>query len=255
MRPDASFVSWQRAFAARIRDPRNQPRPPGVPARRMRVYEELLFNNLEGFLLACFPVTRRILGARAWRTTVRAFFRTHRCTSPLFRDIPEAFLTWMGQSGVQTFPQYPFLVELMHYEWLELRVETTPAGIDPSALDPDGDLMAGRPVVNPTLEIGCYAFPVHRIGPRFKPTAADGAEYCYLVYRDGDEDVRFLAVNPLTAGLVALLREAPVTGRDALLRVAAERALETGQDFLAAGQAALEALRAQQVLLGAWRQL
>ena len=56
------FQEYQYAFAAHIRDPRANPRPPGVPARRTRVYNELLFNNLEGFLLACFPVTRKVLG-------------------------------------------------------------------------------------------------------------------------------------------------------------------------------------------------
>ena len=35
------------------------PRPAGVPARRMEVYNELLFNNICGFLDACFPLCRR----------------------------------------------------------------------------------------------------------------------------------------------------------------------------------------------------
>ena len=65
MSPEAmAFTDYQAAFAARIRDPKHAPRPPGAPAKRMRVYEELLFNNLENFLLACYPITRKLLGAR-----------------------------------------------------------------------------------------------------------------------------------------------------------------------------------------------
>ncbi len=78
-----SFTEYQSAFAARIRDPRAAPRPPGAPDRRMRVYEELLYNNLEGFLLAGYPIARQLLGARAWKQTVRRFFAEHRCHSPL----------------------------------------------------------------------------------------------------------------------------------------------------------------------------
>jgi hypothetical protein len=91
--PEAqTFIAYQAAFAVRIRNPRGAPRPAGAPARRMRVYEELLFNNLEGFLLACYPLTRHILGERVWRRTAKRFFAEHRSHSPLFRDIPKAFL-------------------------------------------------------------------------------------------------------------------------------------------------------------------
>ena len=44
------FQDFQRAFGRHVRDPRLFPRPAGVPARRMAVYNELLFNNICGFL-------------------------------------------------------------------------------------------------------------------------------------------------------------------------------------------------------------
>ncbi|MFN3717220.1 MAG: putative DNA-binding domain-containing protein, partial [Thiobacillus sp.] len=68
-RPD--FQRYQLAFTAHIRDPQANPRPPGVEARRMNIYKDLLYNNVEGFLLACFPVLRRTLGARKWTRMVR----------------------------------------------------------------------------------------------------------------------------------------------------------------------------------------
>ena len=60
------FQQYQFAFTRHIRDPQHQPRPSGVTARRMKIYNELLYNNLESFLLACFPVTRKVLGVRKW---------------------------------------------------------------------------------------------------------------------------------------------------------------------------------------------
>jgi hypothetical protein len=53
------FQDFQMAFAARLRDPRANPRPAGVPPRRMRAYEELLYNNIESFVGACFPISKR----------------------------------------------------------------------------------------------------------------------------------------------------------------------------------------------------
>ena len=69
------FQQYQFAFAGHIRNPRQNKRPQGVPAQRMKVYNDLLYNNLESFLLACFPVLRTVLGKRKWAKLVRDFFR------------------------------------------------------------------------------------------------------------------------------------------------------------------------------------
>ena len=74
-----AFQRYQLAFTAHIRDPKAQPRPKQVEARRMKVYTELLFNNVEGALLACFPVLRQVLGVRKWNRLAREFFAVHRC--------------------------------------------------------------------------------------------------------------------------------------------------------------------------------
>jgi hypothetical protein len=62
-----AFQAFQRAFARHLRDPHHTPRPAGVPARRMAVYSELLFNNVCGFLDRCFPVLRSVVGEARWR--------------------------------------------------------------------------------------------------------------------------------------------------------------------------------------------
>lgn len=256
--PAMGFADYQAAFAARIRDPRGAPRPPGAPARRMRVYEELLFNNLEGFLLACYPITRRLLGARAWKRTVRRFFAEHRCHSPLFRDIPQGFLDWLAPRQAELFPALPFLAEFMHYEWLELAVSIAPDEPDPAAIDPAGDLLDGRPALHPGARLACYRYPVHRIGPRFKPAAPDGQAWCYLLHRDAHDTVRFTALNPATARLVELIQTQqiatqPLTGRAALARIATELDHPDPDALAAAGHPLLEQLRQAGALLGTWR--
>lgn len=255
MSPETTdFAAWQRAFAARIRDPRGAPRPSGVPARRMRVYEELLFHNLEGFLLACYPVTRKLLGARAWRRAVRRFFAEHRSRSPLFRDIPKAFLDWLAPRTDELFPALPFLTELMHYEWLELVVSVTPEEIVAGTVDPDGDLLTGCPALHPSARLACYRYPVHRIGPRFRPAAPDGAEHCYLLFRDASDTVRFIVVNALAARLLELLRRHRPSGREALAHLAGATAPEHYDSYLVAGADLLRRLRDEGAVLGTWRE-
>jgi uncharacterized protein len=256
------FTDYQAAFAARIRDPKQAARPPGAPARRMRVYEELLFNNLEGFLLSCYPVTRKLLGKRLWRQTVRRFFVEHRSHSPLFRDIPKAFLDWMQASGAVHFPVLPFLPEFMHYEWLELSVSISPEEVDPAAIDAQGDLLRGRPALHPTARLACYAYPVHQIGPRFKPAAADGQTWCYLLFRDealcsedaaGQDEVRFILLNPLSAQLITMLRDQQPSGHEALAHLAGQNNPTQYEAFIQLGGELLRDLRAQGALLGTWR--
>ncbi|HEX2138849.1 MAG TPA: DNA-binding domain-containing protein, partial [Woeseiaceae bacterium] len=64
---DAAFQQKQRAFAAHIRDPDHCSPPAGVEDRRMAIYRELFFNNLDNLLGKSFPVLRAILGDEEWR--------------------------------------------------------------------------------------------------------------------------------------------------------------------------------------------
>ena len=248
-----AFQDYQYAFTAHIRDPRTNPRPPGVPARRMRVYNELLFNNLEGFLLACFPVTRKILGIRRWRKLVRAFFAEHRCRTPFFRQIPEEFVKYLreARTGDPNIP--PFLPDLVHYEWVELLLDVSPVEPDLAAIDAAGDLLSARPALNPVAMLLSYPWPVHRIGPRFQPREPDPQRTHILVFRDLQDRVQFIVLNPVSARLVALLHEGRCTGADALDAIARELGHPDPTVVRAGGREILENLRAEQAVLGTWK--
>jgi hypothetical protein len=246
------FQAFQFEFTRHIRDPKTHPRPAGVPARRMRVYNELLYNNLEGFLLACFPVLRQILGKRKWTAMVRDFFAVHRCHTPFFRQIPDEFIQYLQtERGVrETDP--PFLLELAHYEWIELvlSVSTKEA---PADIDPDGDLLTGVPALNPVHALLQYAYPVHRIGPRHKPTTPPAEPTLLLVFRDFGYKTRFIHLNPVSARLVALLEAASLTGLQALEQIAEELKHPAPAAVIAGGLEILQNLRRQGAVLGAAR--
>lgn len=242
------FQRYQQAFAAHIRDPKRNPCPAGVAARRMRVYNELLLNNLEGFLLACFPVLRRILGKCQWNRLVRDFFSEHACKSPIFRQIPEEFVQYLQQERQSRKDDPPWLPHLAHYEWIELALSVSPLDMSDIHADPDDDLMSGHPRLNPVHAICRYPYAVQRLSP--KARAAMPQETLILAHRDPEDVVRFIEINPVTARLVELLASGELTGAAALEQIAAELQHPKPETVIQGGISILNQLRAAKVILG-----
>jgi hypothetical protein len=241
------FQRYQLAFTAHIRDPKANPRPAGVDARRMKIYNELLYTNVERFLLGCFPVLRQVLGTRKWAQLARAFFSMHRSHTPYFRQIPDEFVQFLQNEWTPPDGYPPCLLALAHYEWIELVLSVSNRRVD-RRVDAAGDLLDGVPVLNPVLANLRYDWPVHRIAPRrtVKPV-----ETYLLVFRDAADRVAFTEINAFTARLVTLLEPAALSGRAALEQIAAESRHPDPALILQAGGALLEGLRARGAILGA----
>lgn len=244
------FQQFQYAFTAHIRDPKVHPRPPGIEARRMKIYNELVYNNTESFLLSCFPVLRQVLGKQKWARLVRAFFSIHRSHTPYFRQIPDAFVQFLQTEWQRPDPYPEYMVELAHYEWIELVLSVSNRTIDEAGIDPQGDLFDQRPVLNPVLANLRYRWPVQRIQPRVRIAPA---ETCLLVFRDAEYQIQFMESNAFTARLVALLEPGATTGRAALQTVADESHHPNPELLIQGGLAALQALHVSGAILGTAR--
>lgn len=241
------FQRYQFAFTSHIRDPKNVTRPAGVEARRMKVYNELLYNNLESFLLACFPVLRKVLGKHRWTRLVRAFFSMHRSHTPYFRQIPDEFMQFL-QNEWEPGEDYPdFLLELAHYEWIELVLTVSNRDEQLTPHDANGDLIEGRPLLNPVLANLAYQYPVHRIRPRGKIVVAPTF---LLVFRDAAFNIRFVEQSPVSARLLRLLEPGTLTGREAVKQLAEEIGHGNPAMLVAFATGFLEELRHAGAILG-----
>jgi hypothetical protein len=239
-------VDPQAAFAAHLRDPQAHPPPPGIEPRRMAVYRELFFNNIAGLLGGNFPVIRRTLGEDAWLALVRRFYAEHASHTPLFPELAREFIRYLETRGEAGDP--PWLVELAHYEWIELAVQIDDS--PPPPHDPAGDLLDGVPVLSPWIRVLAYRWPVHAIGPQHQPDEAPAAPTLLLVRRDRDGQARFASISPLVYRLLELLGEGGRNGRERLAALAEEAGVVADAAFVAQGAAMLERMRAEGTLLG-----
>lgn len=235
------FAAKQSEFAAFIRNPEKQPIPTDVKKERMLMYRELFFNNVEGFLSSNFPVLRSLLSDRDWLQLAQDFFSDHTCTSPYFSEIPEEFLDYL-QNERDLTGDLPFMLELAHYEWTEMALAIAK---DEIALKPDtlADPLSAPLTLSPLAWPLAYRYPVHTIAPDFVPMEPPEQATFLVVYRDSDDEVKFLSITPMTYRLLVTIQECPhQTGSDYLQQLAEPSARSAAAPLIEQGRKILREL-------------
>ena len=251
--PPGNFRAIQRQFAAHLRDP-SKPPPPGLEERRLEVYRGLFIRNMEGFLTDAFPVLKTLYRKDDWRELARRFYARHRCHSPYFAEISREFIDYLENEHEARPCDPPFLLELAHYEWLELALARADDAADHSAIDRDGDLLAGVPVASPLAWQHAYEWPVHRIGPHFTPREPGKTPTWLVVWRADDDRVRFMELNLPSALLLEKIADGgDVSGAEQIRRVVADLKVADTEKALQGGQQTLEMLAAKGIVLGVRR--
>lgn len=201
-----AFQVVQRQFLTYLRNPKQQPSPAGLAWKDVGVYVDLLYNKFNDSLTTCFPVTKALLGETAWQQLVQDFIAEHRCRSPYYRQIPDEFVLYL-QNERQATGDPAFLAELAHFEWMELVLSI--AEVEPFTTEtlPDAQLMDAVLVFTPVMKLLNYAWPVQKISRAYQPSEPPTAATHILGFRDTADQVRFIALNRMTAGLVQLLQK------------------------------------------------
>jgi len=245
------FQQKQYAFAAHIRDPENNPAPSGVEDRRMAIYRELFFNNLHSLLGSTFPVFKKLHKPDKFRSLIRAFMVQHEAQTPYFLEVPLEFLTFLQDEYELQDDDFPFLIELAHYEWVELALSVSEEVNDTIKVDPDGDLLQGIPVRSVLAWTYAYQYPVHRISKDYQPTKPGEALTFLVVCRKANDDMDFLELNPVTARLLELIdANEQDSGRELLLKLADEINYPDVEALLQHGAESMQQMRQTEILLG-----
>lgn len=252
MADSRTFQDKQYAFAAHIRDPEHVPAPEGIESRRMGIYRKLFFNNLYNLLGTFFPVMRKIHTEQQWRRFTRGFLQQHQAETPYFLQLPREFLAYLQNEFEAGDDDYPFLLELAHYEFAELELSVSEEENDLDDVDPDGDLLAGVPVKSALSWSFAYRYAVHRISPSFLPLEPETQPVYLALYRGQDDAVGFLELNAVTAALLdAIEFNTENQSGEALLRALAAKINYPDADALVThGADALREMRELEILTG-----
>ncbi len=211
------FQALQQQFADSIRNPEQVAYAPAgeepIEQRRLRTYQQLFFNNIEGFFSQIFPVCADILGQERWLQIIREYMVKHRSRTPLFHELGEEFLDFLEAEFTPQRSDPDFLLELAHYEWIELALSvSTEIGFETVDLQ-QADLnkvdLEKAYELSPVAWPLAYEWPVHQLSKAFQPTAKPTQTTTLLVYRheqtNGDEVIDFLSLTPLLYQFLMIL--------------------------------------------------
>ncbi len=252
--PPEALASLQTSFAAHIRDPEGQAAPEGIEDRRMAIYRDLFFNNIRNFLSGNFPVLKTLYSEDAWTSLCREFFKEYRCHTPLFPEIPREFLQYLQNHRQNHADDPPFILELAHYEWVELALSLDETVADASEINPDGDLLSGIPALSPLAWPLSYQYPVHKIRLDFQPETTPDNPTHLLVWRKQDYTVNFMKLNEISLLLLQKMKEEPAwSGLDLLTEIAGIINHPKPDVVIEGGKTLLNELKEKQIILGTRR--
>ena len=157
----------------------------------------------------------------AWPPLVRDFLRRRRCQTPYLFELGEEFLAYLQDERGRKEEDPPFLLELAHYEWVELALlidGASPPEENPALVE---EPLSHRIYLSELAWPLAYRFPVHRIGPDFLPAAPPAEPTFLLVYRDRSDEVNFLEIGAGAYQLLAALQQAgPIEASSFLSEIA-----------------------------------
>lgn len=210
----SKHLSVQRLLAKHIRDPKTANGQ--FDARRLSVYQELFFNNVEGFLSNSFPVLKSLFDSASWQNLARRFFIEHSCESPHFIEISEEFLQFLSQTP-EALPK-PWMLELAHYEWVELAASISDVltekqreeGIELISSLHSGSTRAEALLSDWTLVLPqhcfplAYNYPVHTVSSNNQSVAQQAT--FLIVYQIEEFEIKFLQSDALTVHWLSSLQ-------------------------------------------------
>ena len=197
----------------------------GVEDRRLNIYRELFYNNVENFISGTFPVLKECTPSDKWHKIVRRFFIEHESTSPYFLEISEEFLNFLAADTQNTLELPAYAYALAHWEWMELfadaYIETQNNTY--SAINLENDILTSVECA----WLQAYEYAVHKIDAH---EHIEQVPTFLLIYRDAHQEVGFIELNPLSYLLFeALQNNKELTIKDMVQGIATTHAMSLEQ--------------------------
>jgi uncharacterized protein len=245
------FQDVQNVFTQHMRDPENNAGPEGIEDRRLKIYRELVYNNIEGFIANSFPVLRKVIDDEQWHKMLRDYVSNHQAHTPLFPKMPQEFLQYLEHGRKGEVDDYPFLLELAHYEWIETSVSMDSRDITFDKIDQEGDLLKGIPILSPLVMPLVYLWPVHKISPDFIPDSLPEQPTYIVIYRDRYDEVGFIELNQVSAKLIEFcMNNDEQSGKEILLSIAEQLNHPNPEAVVSGGLEIIQDFKNKDIILG-----
>lgn len=249
-RKPESLSELQYAFTRHMRDPDNTPAPEDIEPRRIAIYTDLIYRNIEGFIANSFPVLRKITEDEDWHLMLRDYVNFHVSHTPYFPKMPLEFLNYLeNERTVSSSPAFYF--ELAHYEWVETSLMLDKRNISFAGINEAGSLLDGIPRLSPLIMPLAYQWPVQKISPDFMPDTLPEQPTYLIVFRDRNFNVGFIELNPVSAKLIEVLEQNKgQTGKEILSAIAEELQHPNPEIVINGGLEIMQNFKTKDILLG-----
>ncbi len=210
---------------------------------RFQVYRELVTERMIDVLQNICPVTNSILGETEWQTLLWDYLKKSPPVSEILRELPFEVAQYLKTHRHPLAKKYPYLGELIEYEFLEVRVRF--------ATEDLGKTEPGRVRLNPAHHLAEYRWPVHFIDEDFSdPKKMPKGPFHLLIWRQPVSlEVQFMEVNLLTASLLRHLTKRPKSPQALLRSVTKEHGISPSKEYFLEGEALLADLQNKQIIL------
>jgi hypothetical protein len=247
----ASFIETQKILADHLRDPVANSAPANIEDRRLNIYRDLIFKNIESFISGGFPILRSLYSEDDWHQLVRSFIRTHHSDSPYFLEVSQEFLRYLQEEHQRTDSDPAFMLELAHYEWVELALDVSEESIPAQRPElGENELLQRLPKLSPLAWCLSYQYPVHLLGPEYQPDSPPEEPTFLIVYRNRADQVQFMASNAMTVRLLNLISAGEMaSGRAVLLQLAEEMQHPQPEELVVMGHQLLQQLYQADIIL------
>ena len=200
-----AFQRTQLAFTEYLRGITNGNTTEERKPRQQEIYRDLVYKNINQCVSDVFPITKSIISESDWEATIREFIRVHPSQTPYFLEICQEFLAYFVNTRKLQHTDHPFIIELMHFEWIQLAVDivdinfpeivfnTTPNKRSPWKASP---LVAGL----------TYSYPVHLIDEEYLPEKPTAQPTHLLVYRNRNDQLKTSETDYLGLRIIQLLQ-------------------------------------------------
>lgn len=157
---------------------------------RVKQYRRLVFNVILDTLSSAYPISRTFLKPEKWHDLITDFFSNYPNQATQIWRMPYGLFDYLNNYENKWSEPYPFLAELIYFEWLEIELYSE------DDIPARTDLSQDQIILNPHLRLLNLTFPFFKTS--VKEAIEQPGQFFVLLYRNlTNFKVEFMEVSPL----------------------------------------------------------